>query len=111
MLISRAKYFQGEIIQILLTLFFLFSASSALARGSLETEIGFFDYTPTFQILQTSNLTVEGEKHLKNVKQLSFAGKNAEAYFSFDGKKLVFASNRNAAKLGDTNVFIADWVE
>ena len=31
--------------------------------------------------------------------------------FSPDGKKLVFASNRNAAKHGDTNVFIADWVE
>ena len=31
--------------------------------------------------------------------------------FSPDGKKLVFASNRKAAKQGDTNVFIADWVE
>ncbi len=31
--------------------------------------------------------------------------------FSPDGKKIVFASNRNAAKQGDTNVFIADWVE
>jgi Tol biopolymer transport system component len=31
--------------------------------------------------------------------------------FSPDGKKLVFASNRNAAKRGDTNVFIADWVD
>lgn len=31
--------------------------------------------------------------------------------FSPDGKKLVFASNRNARTRGDTNVFIADWVE
>ncbi|MGH9800568.1 MAG: TolB family protein, partial [Blastocatellia bacterium] len=31
--------------------------------------------------------------------------------FSPDGKKLVFCSNRNAAKQGDTNVFIADWIE
>lgn len=31
--------------------------------------------------------------------------------FSPDGKKLVFASNRNAATRGDTNVFIADWVD
>jgi Tol biopolymer transport system component len=31
--------------------------------------------------------------------------------FSPDGKKLVFASNRNAKVRGDTNVFIADWVE
>ncbi len=31
--------------------------------------------------------------------------------FSPDGKKLVFASNRNAKAQGETNVFIADWVE
>lgn len=31
--------------------------------------------------------------------------------FSPDGKKLVFCSNRNAAKQGDTNVFIADWID
>lgn len=31
--------------------------------------------------------------------------------FSPDGKRLVFSSNRNAAKVGETNVFIADWVE
>jgi len=31
--------------------------------------------------------------------------------FSPDGKKIVFCSNRNQAKPGDTNVFIADWVE
>jgi Tol biopolymer transport system component len=31
--------------------------------------------------------------------------------FSPDGSKLVFASNRGAARAGETNVFIADWVE
>jgi Tol biopolymer transport system component len=31
--------------------------------------------------------------------------------FSPDGRRLVFASNRNAAARGDTNIFIADWVE
>jgi Tol biopolymer transport system component len=30
--------------------------------------------------------------------------------FSPDGTKIVFASNRFAAKDGDTNVFIAEWV-
>ena len=30
--------------------------------------------------------------------------------FSPDGKKIVFASNRNAKSEGETNVFIADWV-
>ena len=31
--------------------------------------------------------------------------------FSPDGKRLVFASNRDAAAEGETNVFIADWVD
>jgi Tol biopolymer transport system component len=31
--------------------------------------------------------------------------------FSPDGKKIVFASNRNAKAQGETNVFIADWVD
>ncbi len=36
------------------------------------------------------------EKHLKNVKQLTFGGDNAEAYWSFDNKNLVFqATNKD----------------
>jgi len=31
--------------------------------------------------------------------------------FSPDGKKLVFASNRYGAVAGETNIFVADWVE
>jgi TolB protein len=34
------------------------------------------------------------EKHLKNIRQLTFGGQNAEVYFSFDGNKLVFQSTR-----------------
>lgn len=41
----------------------------------------------------------------------NFASFDGFPMFSPDGKKLVFASNRNAAKRGDTNIFIADWVE
>ena len=30
------------------------------------------------------------EKHFKNIRQLTFGGDNAEAYFSFDGKQITF---------------------
>ncbi len=40
-------------------------------------------------------LAVAGERHLANIKQLSFGGENAEAYFSFDGKQLLFQSKRD----------------
>lgn len=33
------------------------------------------------------------EKHLKNITQLTFGGDNAEAYFSFNSKDLIFQSN------------------
>lgn len=35
-----------------------------------------------------------GEKHLANIRQLTAGGENAEAYFSFDGKRLIFQSTR-----------------
>ena len=35
-------------------------------------------------------LKYEQEKHLKNLRQLTFGGDNAEAYFSFDNQYLVF---------------------
>lgn len=44
---------------------------------------------------QNNSLAVDGEKHLKNIKQLTFGGENAEAYFSFDGKQLIFQSKRD----------------
>jgi TolB protein len=39
---------------------------------------------------------VPGERHLKNLRQLTFGGQNAEAYFSRDGRELVFQSTRDA---------------
>lgn len=38
------------------------------------------------------SLRHEDEKHLKNFKQLTFGGDNAEAYWSFDNTKLTFQS-------------------
>ena len=46
-------------------------------------------------LVQGQSLAVSGEKHLANIKQLTFGGENAEAYFSFDGKQLIFQSNRD----------------
>ena len=37
-------------------------------------------------------LTLPEEKHLRNPRQLTFAGENAEAYFSADGKWLIYQS-------------------
>jgi TolB protein len=44
---------------------------------------------------ESADLAAPGERHLRNVRQLTFGGENAEAYFSFDGKKLIFQSTRD----------------
>jgi TolB protein len=43
---------------------------------------------------QKTDLVLSQEKHLRNLRQLTFGGENAEAYFSSDGKKLIFQSTR-----------------
>ncbi len=76
-------------------LIFLLSVSVSRAHDSFQTELDFFQFQPTFTLLQNDTLAVKGEKHLQNIKQLSFGGENAEAYFSFDGKQLIFQSKRD----------------
>jgi len=43
--------------------------------------------------VSAEGLAMEGERHLRNVRQLTFGGENAEAYFSFDGQRLVFQAS------------------
>jgi TolB protein len=49
-------------------------------------------------LAQGPDLAVEGETNLKNIRQLTFGGENAEAYFSSDSKKLIFQSKRGDLK-------------
>ena len=52
------------------------------------------DYSVDNSSPAQSNLALPQEKHLRNLRQLTFGGENAEAYFSSDGKKLIFQSTR-----------------
>ena len=45
-------------------------------------------------VSRIANESVGGERHLRNVRQLTRGGENAEAYFSADGRELVFQSTR-----------------
>lgn len=46
--------------------------------------------TPPAPVASQKTLELPQEKHLKNIKQLTNGGENAEAYFSFDGQRLSF---------------------
>jgi TolB protein len=64
----------------------------ALLAGMLTARIAFAQAAAS----QTaSQLAMPEEKHLRNVRQLTFGGSNAEAYFSADGKRLIFQSTRD----------------
>ncbi len=45
---------------------------------------------------QQQDYLFEGENHFKNIKMLTNGGENAEAYFSFDGNKLVYQATTDS---------------
>jgi len=54
------------------------------------------------------DLRLPQERHLANVRQLTFGGENAEAYFSFDGRELIFQSTREGRACDQEYVMGAD---
>lgn len=49
-----------------------------------------------------------GERHLANIRQLTFEGENAEAYWSADGRRLIFQSTRDGRTCDQQYVIDAD---
>ena len=70
---------------------FMNTASSFLSVFVLSA----FILLGTAHAQTTSPLPADQEsRHLRNIKQLTFGGQNAEAYFSADGERLIFQSTR-----------------
>lgn len=59
-------------------------------------------------IIANYSAFAQEEKHLKNLKQLTFGGDNAEAYFSFDNKYLSFQSNNKKWGVQCDQIFSLD---
>jgi len=55
---------------------------------------------------QTDTLRYADETHLKNIQQLTFGGDNAEAYWSYDGKYLVFQKSNPKEGINCDQIFI-----
>lgn len=56
----------------------------------------------------SDSLRYEQEKHLKNVRQLTWGGNNAEAYWSFAGSQLVFQSDFQEWGVECDQIFLLD---
>src|SRR5215210_6765925 len=65
-----------------------------LSLASLAATSAFLLALPVIQA--QGSVPVPAEKHLRNIRQLTHGGENAEAYFSADGKRLIFQSTRGA---------------
>lgn len=58
---------------------------------------------------EVDSLHYAREVHLKNIQQLTFGGNNAEAYFSFDNRKLIFQSDwEKINPQGCDQIFVLD---
>ena len=53
-------------------------------------------------------LRYDDEKHLQNIRQLTFGGDNAEAYWSFDSRWLTFQATRPAWNASCDQIFLID---
>jgi TolB protein len=75
---------------------------------SLITMVCSFDQTSTsidHHSIPVDSVRYPEEKHLSNMRQLTFGGDNAEAYWSFDSKMVTFQSNNPAWGLKCDQIF------
>src|SRR5688572_20626285 len=54
--------------------------------------------TVTKPAYESKDMGLKEETHLRNVRQLTFGGDNAEAYWAFAGDRLILQSNRKPYK-------------
>ena len=74
----------------------LLSSITALIAGSLFAQ----------QPATPDSIHFAGEKHFKNIQQLTFGGDNAEAYWSYDGKSIIFQRTNTKEGLKCDQIFI-----
>ncbi|WP_445386406.1 TolB family protein [Robiginitalea sp. IMCC44478] len=56
--------------------------------------------------ITSDSLIYPGEKHFKSIRQVTFGGDNAEAYWSFDDSHIIFQSNYEKWGVGCDQMFI-----
>ncbi|MDH3649153.1 MAG: hypothetical protein OEQ53_05680 [Saprospiraceae bacterium] len=57
---------------------------------------------------EVDSLVLPDERHFSHVKQLTFGGDNAEAYWSFDNTRLIFQANNKEWNTSCDQIFLMD---
>ncbi|MBJ2174774.1 PD40 domain-containing protein [Aureibaculum sp. A20] len=95
-----------KFIFTILLVFVLFACKTqnttqAVVKKTTET-------APVYVNSEGNSLVFPEEKHFKSLRQVTFGGDNAEAYWSFDDKQLVFQSNYKKWGVECDQMFLMD---
>ena len=96
---ENQDYTMKYLINLSIAAAVLFTACSAPTKDNTTEEE---------TVANADSLIYPQEKHFKNMRQLTFGGDNAEAYWIFDDTKLVMQSNNSAWGLECDQIFYFD---
>lgn len=85
-------------MRILRTLLVLGAAAAALAAAGSRPRVADSVSVPPDS----------GEKHLANIRQLTFGGQNAEAYWSHDGRRIIYQATVDSMRCDQQFIMNAD---
>lgn len=86
-----------------------FGAALLLAACGADSEQPAIGEDAAQEALRATDHAQPGETHLRNVRQLTFGGENAEAYWAFDGSALIYQARKPDA--GCDQIYIMDNLE
>lgn len=95
----------GKLIAFILGMLLLASYAGQMSK-KLQGENT--ETTENQAVEVNDSLVLPGETHLKNVRQLTFGGDNAEAYWSFDGKMLSYQYRNKEAGLECDQIYYGE---
>jgi len=87
----------------ILTSALLFSCNGSTSQPAEST-----DPTTTSDLPDSLDRGYEREVHLDNVRQLTYGGDNAEAYWSYDGRSLVFQATNSGWGVECDQIYVMD---
>jgi len=98
----------ARFISFLVILIFVESCKTKQTTTTIKAETPVVKAEKIIVSSASDSLIYPEEKHFKSLRQVTFGGDNAEAYWSFDDKQLVFQSNNKNWNVSCDQMFLMD---
>ncbi len=95
-----------KVSSILVILVFLTSCKTQQNTTTVKVKKQVLQVEEVAVVATNDSLIFPEEKHFKSLRQVTFGGDNAEAYWSFDDKQLVFQSNNKNWNVSCDQMFL-----